>query len=149
MNRSLKDFMLFRKLNFHICKLDSSFKIETFFISSIFNSDLSDFSLCTSQAKISASEISLSNENSQIFFSLIAINLLRIHTILDNIQICTLFSESHFDLLHKMVCISSTDRVTLFKRNYHLVRQKNPCCTANTKQQAKPLKCDQIISFLS
>ena len=46
-----------------------------------------------------------------------------------------------------MECTSSTDRVTLFKRNYHLVRQKNPCCTANTKQQAKPLKRDQIISF--
>lgn len=58
MNRSLKDFMVFRKLNFHMCKLDSSFKIEIFFISSIFNSDLSDFSLCTSQAKISASEMS-------------------------------------------------------------------------------------------
>ena len=110
----------------------------------------SDFWLCTwfytYQAKISASEISLSNNN-QIFFSLIAINLLRIHTVLDDIQICTLFSESHFDLLHKMGCILSTDRVTLFKRNYYLVRQKNPCCTANTKQQAKPLKRDQIISF--
>ena len=88
MNRSLKDFMLFRKLNFHICELDFSFtllKSKKKIMSSIFNSD---FSLCTSLAKISASEISLNNENNQNFFSLIAINLLRIHTVLDNIQIC-------------------------------------------------------------
>ena len=131
------------------------------------------------------------------FFSLIAINLLRIHTILDNFQVYTpglsflgvpcpppspdfgrlvnpistkggrlcppnntstpgfsdlptaLYSVQWipFWFTTQNVCISSTDRVTLFKRNYHLVRQKNPCCTANTKQQAKPLKRDQIIFF--
>ena len=68
----------------------------------------------------------LSTISSPSFRSFLGVDLT--HLIKTSVP-CTLFSESHFDLLHKIVCISSTDRVTLFKRNYHLVRQKNPCCT--------------------